>query len=928
MGVKRRQNWLGQQRVDTPHLKSVESAVSNDFDELLSSLVTGEGKSYVIRGFEINMPGSIGSSANGLQLLVANSAFLHGNSDESGTFYTIPTGTAAEVLSSTTNTRVEGAFTPNTDNYVGIEFVRSVDDSTTDQVAHWNPTTNIEITKTVPLAVVLDYKIVITTSIFASNVLPIAIVKTDTSNNVIEIEDRREKLCRLAPAGTTESDPFYEYPWDDGRDENYYKSSSSTVSPFQGGDKQIDSLKEFFDAVMTEIKLMKGTSYWYSENVGGSTYRLRQDTTNLTVTGKGTVSHDLTTPGQLNWSEDFFLNFIGGRLRYNINAYAAGTDMTLSDNQVCYVKLIRGAKVTPNLVFTNGGAVVTSVGLVDWTAGLQTGDFIKNAAEGDEKYYEILTVDDLSQVTLTETFLETSSGASGFDARYAYGSYEVNATPSTDRHLRIADRGTIPFGEDYFWIFSRQDNGSSVATVYVRPLGGGELEQGEDKEISDNTSLDLLSYVGSTSESDMDPEYASLATGDKTATENYNSTQGENLTIRASKLTSMMAAKAQDKTIILAPLIDYIDNTTNAANQELTFVHSSASPVLNILMSSSADNGQIGLGGTLTLAVGEAAYFAVDRNAAVAIADLSGLTIVDIADVPLDENTYVFAMRETETSVYLWDGTEMIVGRNLTPGSVSEILNANAYDERLEVVSGGPADDNEITGPIVPTTSITLPTDSRDGDAAQGYIVGQGVLEVKLNGQELILGDDFAEVGAGGTLATTFQILIDLEVEDVLSIRIDTAGGYFGVGAGSGEVNTGANVGSENEIFKAKIGPALNFRTLRAGANVSVTQETDTVTINSYGSYNVVSKTLDASLTLLENVVLVDSNLGVVTITLPLASTANGKIYNIKKTDASGNNVIIDGNGAELIDGAANITFNTQYESWTVVCNGTAWFII
>lgn len=261
MSVRRRQNWQGQQRVDVPHLKSVESAVSNDFDELISGLITGQDKSYVIRGFKINMPGSIGSSANGLQLLVEDSSFLHGSSNESGSFYTIPVGTPAEILSSTTNERVEGAFTPNTDNYVGIEFVRAVDDSTVDQVYFWNPTTNVEITKTVPLAIILDYKIVISTSSFASNVMPITVVQTDSSNNVISITDRRPLLTRLGTAGDAEPDPFYDYPWLEGRAENFYTSTSSTSDPFSGGDKQIKNLKEFFDALMTEFKVLKGTPF-------------------------------------------------------------------------------------------------------------------------------------------------------------------------------------------------------------------------------------------------------------------------------------------------------------------------------------------------------------------------------------------------------------------------------------------------------------------------------------------------------------------------------------------------------------------------------------------------------------------------------------------------------------------------------------------
>ena len=586
MSVRRRQNWLGQQRVDTPHLKSIESAVSNDFDELIKGLIIGENKSYIIRGLKINMPGSIGASANGLKLIVADSAFLHGSSDESGTFYTIPSGVEEETLNSTTNAKVSGTFTPNTDNYVGLEFVRSVDDTTTDQVNFWNPTSNIEFSKTVPLAVILDYKIVITTSSFASNILPIAVIQTDVSNNVVSITDRRSLLYRLGTAGDQNPNPSYSF-WNNENPktvENFYTSFSSTSDPFAGGDKQISTMKDFFDALMTELKSLKGTTYWYSENIG-SVLRLRQDIANTAFTGKGNVVHGaydfqgqvtilsgtptdfiiktvntssisgnititansvnnintlianynaanptnqvylytgdgtqiptediyLTSKaGQINWSDKISISFIGGDLKYDISANPASADISLSNNQVAYITLVRGESILPNLVFNKNGDIVTSVGNVNWTADLRAGDFIKDASRGDEYYYEIDSVDSLSTVTLVNPFNEDSSDPTvGFNAEYAFGVYESNANPSSTnlRHIRIVDRSAVPFNEDVFWLFYRQDDFGSTPKVYARVLGGQEIQQGESRDVSDNTSKNILDYIGSPSESTVNPDY-------------------------------------------------------------------------------------------------------------------------------------------------------------------------------------------------------------------------------------------------------------------------------------------------------------------------------------------------------------------------------------------------------------------------------------
>jgi hypothetical protein len=534
MAVKRSQNWLNQQRVDVPHLRSIESAVRNDFDELFAAFVLGESNSYVIRGFDIEMAGSIGASANGLQLIVEDSAILHGASNESGTFFELPPGTPNQVLSATTNVRVEGAFTPGALNYVSLEFVREVDDSTTDQLYLWNPTTQSEITKTLPLAETLDYKIVISSSLYTSNVLPIAIVETDASNNVLNIQDRRPMLFRLATAGSATPDPFYEYPWEnhvEGRAENFWQSSSSTVSPFRGGDKQIRTFKENDEAIKTELKQIKGTTYWYSPNSAGSIAGLRYDLGNTLFTGRGYIEHSNAVPGRLNWNEDMFLTVVSTRLKYKLEANLATADISLANNQVAYVQLVRGIDVIPQLVFTNGADEVTSVGAITWTTDLEAGDYVKVASSGDTEYYKILSVDSPSQVTLTENFGGTSTGINGTDAKIAFGNYRTNVAPSTERHIKVANIEDVPFDADTYWLFLRADN-DGQARIYVRFLNA-ELEVGEQLQISDQVPAALLSYIGSANDSDSDPDFTN-ATG--SAITNIHLTDGENLTLSAKRL--------------------------------------------------------------------------------------------------------------------------------------------------------------------------------------------------------------------------------------------------------------------------------------------------------------------------------------------------------------------------------------------------------
>ena len=68
-------------------------------------------------------------------------------------------------------------------------------------------------------------------------------------------------------------------------------------------------------------------------------------------------------------------------------------------------------------------------------------------------------------------------------------------------------------------------------------------------------------------------------------------------------------------------------------------------------------------------------------------------------------------------------------------------------------------------------------------------------------------------------------------------------------------------------------------------------------------------------------------NAAALTITLPAVSGNTGQTYYIKNIHATGV-ATIDADGSETIDGALQKYITTQYESLTLVCNGTAWFII
>ncbi len=256
MAVQRRQNWLGQQRADVQHLRALESATAYDFD-VVGQLMTRRVPT-VVSGFTLLKAGAIGNDAEKLILQVAGSMCLHFNATEAGSFFRVEDARADETLKPT-NPRVKGSFTPGTINYLGIDLVRTADDSTADDVQFLVPTTNVERARRVPLARSMNYQIVVSTNDFSSTpgVCPLALVTTDASNRVTAITDARWLMFRLGSGGSTPSavNPF---SWPGGRNE----SDSGTADI--AGDRSIKSLREWMAAAMTRIWEIGGGEFWYS----------------------------------------------------------------------------------------------------------------------------------------------------------------------------------------------------------------------------------------------------------------------------------------------------------------------------------------------------------------------------------------------------------------------------------------------------------------------------------------------------------------------------------------------------------------------------------------------------------------------------------------------------------------------------------------
>jgi len=122
---------------------------------------------------------------------------------------------------------------------------------------------------------------------------------------------------------------------------------------------------------------------------------------------------------------------------------------------------------------------------------------------------------------------------------------------------------------------------------------------------------------------------------------------------------------------------------------------------------------------------------------------------------------------------------------------------------------------------------------------------------------------------------------------------------------------------------------ATNLETRATDLETETTSlDTRVTTLEGGDTATVVTVTTTYTVLSTDDIVLCNATGGVFTVTLPLATSSSGLVYNIKKIDTSTNAITIDGNGTETIDGNLTIELILQNQSVTLCCNGTSWYII
>lgn len=99
--------------------------------------------------------------------------------------------------------------------------------------------------------------------------------------------------------------------------------------------------------------------------------------------------------------------------------------------------------------------------------------------------------------------------------------------------------------------------------------------------------------------------------------------------------------------------------------------------------------------------------------------------------------------------------------------------------------------------------------------------------------------------------------------------------------------------------------PLIGDVTLSAGNSITLTQVAQNITISATAGYlNIATKTANYTIAPTNDVILANGTSGSFNLSLPSA-TGSGKVYYIKKIDATGYGISVTANGSDTIDGSS-----------------------
>jgi len=175
---------------------------------------------------------------------------------------------------------------------------------------------------------------------------------------------------------------------------------------------------------------------------------------------------------------------------------------------------------------------------------------------------------------------------------------------------------------------------------------------------------------------------------------------------------------------------------------------------------------------------------------------------------------------------------------------------------------------------------------------------------------------DATKIADGSVTSTEFQYINTLssnaqtQIDAKLPTTITTTGDI--IYSSSGTTASRLGIGSAGQVLQVSGGvPAWATNTASPVAVTSIN--------NGDSPYTALTT---------DDTIKVDTSAGAVTVNLYAASGNSGRKLKIVKTTSDSNDITVDGNASETINGSTTKTIQKQYEALELICDGSNWLIV
>lgn len=477
MAVLSRIKLISQERFDLEDFNSLLSALRTDSKFWTKQVMSGEN--YVIKGFSVS-----GIGLNTATVEMDNATLIMGANTNDFSWFSAEDSPTDISIS-------DGDLVDGVRNYVELKL--GVENNTPIVKSFWDPSANgglgQEFNQQIDTMVDLKVDVEVSQGGFTGSPdrIPLAIIDTDGAGIIKVILDKRPLFFRLG----SNTDPDAEFSWV-SQDEPVYNLTLTSVTgtfvagetitigggvtatvvtggttsismrlpsgvnfssgdavvggaangtldtvleSFTGADKDVDDFREALSAVMTEIKRIKGTRFWYQ-------------TQNNSLEGISQYINSVIVG-------------ITGNARYSWS----GTEFTITDDNGAPADADVIAKVR---LFGRGSDI----------------DLTRQDGSGGS------------------STIPVSDGEVVFLKIPASGDRAFSGNGVGDTNFQKAALADYDLSDENYWIAYREG-----ANLYVR--GYGEMQAGEEAQISDPVTAQILTFIGAVDETDSDPNYTS-----------------------------------------------------------------------------------------------------------------------------------------------------------------------------------------------------------------------------------------------------------------------------------------------------------------------------------------------------------------------------------------------------------------------------------